>query len=187
MLITHAHSDHAGGLVRDGRRVFANATVHVSKTDLDFFLDRANAQRTGYDAQYFDVAAKTLKPYLDAGKVKPIGSDGEVLPGITATLHPGHTPGSEFYTLRSNGEEIVFVGDIVHSAAVQFPSPTITIAYDQAPASAARVRANAFTAFARDRTLIAVPHMPFPGVGHVRAEGRGFAWIPVTYTNRDAH
>jgi len=24
-------------------------------------------------------------------------------------------------------------------------------------------------------------HLPFPGIGHVRAEGKGFAWVPVEY------
>ena len=185
VLITHAHSDHSGGLVRGGTRVFVNAIVHVGKPDLDFFMDRANSQRTGYDAQYFDVAEKTLKPYLDAGKVKSISANGEVLPGVTATLHPGHTPGSAFFTLRSEGEEIVFVGDIIHSAAVQFPAPATTITYDQNPKEAARVRLDAFTGFAHDRTLIAAPHLAFPGIGHVRADDGGFIWVPVTYTNRD--
>ncbi len=184
ILITHVHSDHAGGLVKDGRRVFENATIHVEKPDLDFFLDATAPKRTGYDQQYFDVAAKTLKPYIDAGRVKPISADGDVVPGISATLHPGHTPGSAFYTLRDGGETLVFVGDIVHSAAAQFPNTAVTIAYDEDAPAAARVRTEAFDTFARDRTLIAVPHMAFPGIGHVRRDTTGFAWVPVNYTNR---
>lgn len=184
VLITHVHSDHAGGLVRGGQRVFTNATVHVAKADLDFFADRSNAERTHYDAQYFDIAATTMKPYLDAGKVQPFTKDGPILPGITATLHPGHTPGSAFFTLESKGDRIVFVGDIVHSAAVQFPDVATTIAYDQDADRAASARASAFMDFARSQALVAAPHMPFPGIGRVRAEGQGFAWVPVTYVNR---
>jgi glyoxylase-like metal-dependent hydrolase (beta-lactamase superfamily II) len=184
VLITHVHSDHAGGLVRGGQRVFMNAIIHVAKADLDFFADRSNAERTHYDAQYFDIAATTMKPYLDAGKVRPFVTDAPILPGITATLHPGHTPGSAFFTLESKGDRIVFVGDIVHSAAVQFPEVATTIAYDQDADQAASVRASAFTNFARGRELIAAPHMPYPGIGRVRVEGQGFAWVPVTYVNR---
>ncbi|XYD11817.1 MBL fold metallo-hydrolase (plasmid) [Methylobacterium sp. NMS12] len=184
VLITHVHTDHTGGLVKGGARVFPNATVHVGKPDVDFFLDRANADTSHYDAKYFDEAATTLKPYLDAGQLKPFAGTTEVVPGITATLHPGHTPGSAFYTLASGGERIVFVGDIIHVSAVQFPEPAITIAYDVDPKGAARVRAEQFPVLVRERTLIAAPHLPFPGVGHVRAAEHGFAWVPADYGNR---
>ena len=76
------------------------------------------------------------------------------------------------------------MGDIVHVASVQFPDPTITIEYDVNTAQAAKVRQQAFSDFARNRTLIAIPHVPFPGVGHVRAVRTGFEWVPIDYGNR---
>ncbi|SNT11309.1 MULTISPECIES: MBL fold metallo-hydrolase [unclassified Azospirillum] len=186
ILITHAHSDHAGGLVRGGQPVFTNATVYVGKPDVDFFFDRANQARTGYDKVHFDIAQNTLKPYLDAGKVKMFSGTEQILPGISATIHPGHTPGAAFYTLTSKGEQIVFIGDTIHVAAVQFPDPDVTIAYDQDEKRAAEVRKRAFTKFAAHGDLIAAPHLPFPGIGHIRADGKGgYDWVPVTYTNRD--
>jgi hypothetical protein len=39
--------------------------------------------------------------------------------------------------------------------------------------------------FADQRTLVAVPHLPFPGVGHFRRVGSGFEWVPVSYGNRE--
>lgn len=185
VLITHVHTDHTGGLVKAGARVFANATVHVGKPDVEFFMDKSNAEKAHYDVKYFNEAAITLKPYLDAGKVQAFAATAEILPGITATLHPGHTPGSAFYTLKSGGQQIVFVGDIIHVSSVQFPQPAITIVYDVDPKEAAKERAEQFPVFARERELIAAPHLPFPGVGHVKAAGRGFAWVPVDYGNRN--
>lgn len=188
ILITHAHSDHSGGLVKGGQRVFVNATVYVGKPDVDFFFDRANQARTGYDKSYFDIAQNTLKPYLDAGKLKTFSGTEQILPGISATVHPGHTPGAAFYTLTSKGEHVVFIGDTIHVAAVQFPDPDVTIAYDQDEKRAAAVRKHAFAEFAAHGDLIAVPHLPFPGIGHVRADGKGgYDWVPVTYTNRDGN
>lgn len=186
ILVTHVHTDHTGGLVRSGETTFPNAIVHVGKPDVDFFLDRQNAKRTGYDIKYFHEAIKTLKPYLDNGKVQTFDHTTEVLPGITANLHPGHTPGSAFYTLESRGRKIVFVGDIIHVASVQFPDPSITIIYDVDPEKAGKAREDAFARFATEGDLIAAPHLPFPGVGHIRTQRGGYTWVPVNYKNRKA-
>ncbi|WP_394842079.1 MBL fold metallo-hydrolase [Pendulispora brunnea] len=187
ILITHIHSDHSGGLVVDGKISFPNAILHLGKPDVDFFLDPANSAKTGYDIHYFNEAIKTVKPYADAGKVRAFSSTTEVLPGITASLHPGHTPGTAFYVAESRGEKITFIGDIVHFGAVQFPNPNVTVVYDLDTKAAAAVRTQQFQIFSQQRMLVAAPHLPFPGIGHVRAEpGGSFAWVPIEYTNRQA-
>lgn len=185
VLITHAHSDHIGGLTRDDQIVFGNATVHVGKPDIDFFLDRENAAKSGYEKLFFDQAIQVLTPYIDAGKIDVFDETTEILPGVTASLHPGHTPGSAFYTLESQGQTLTFGGDIIHAQAVQFHDPSVTIVYDVDSKMAAEVRSKAFSGFANDRDLVALPHMPFPGVGHIREAQKGYDWVPINYSNRE--
>jgi hypothetical protein len=60
--------------VKDGKPVFSNARVFVGKPEIDFFFNEDNQKKTGYGQNYFDVAQKTLKPYLDAGKVVPLAA-----------------------------------------------------------------------------------------------------------------
>ncbi|MBC7998428.1 MAG: MBL fold metallo-hydrolase [Leptolyngbya sp.] len=185
ILITHVHTDHSGGLMRDGRMLFPNATIHVGKPDVDFFLDSSNSEKTGYGIKYFESAQKTLKPYVDAGKVKTFSGILEILPGITATLHPGHTPGSAFYLVKSKDQSIQFLGDVIHCSAVQMPRPDITIKFDVDSTKAAKVRSEELAHFAKDKQMIAAPHLPFPGIGYVQAEGKGYRWIPKEYRNRE--
>jgi len=187
ILITHVHTDHTGGLVMDGRPAFPNATVHVAASDLEFFLERENSEKTGYAMQYFEEAEKTVGAYEATGQIDHFDETENILPGIVATVHPGHTPGSAFFTVSSEGETMVFVGDLVHVAAVQFPSPQITIVYDVAPDQAETTRIEAFSDFADKRELIAAPHLPFPGVGHVSVkDDASFMWHPVEYRDRKA-
>jgi glyoxylase-like metal-dependent hydrolase (beta-lactamase superfamily II) len=185
VLITHIHTDHSGGLVDGDRLVFPNATIHVGKPDLDFFLNPANAASSGYDQKYFDEAAKALGPYLRAGKVKEFSGRTQLFPGVTAVPTPGHTPGHSFYLIESNGQQLELIGDIVHVASVQFPEPRITIVYDLDPAAAALQRKTQFATLASERRLVAAAHLPFPGFGHIRVETGGYTWVPVDYTNRD--
>lgn len=185
VLITHAHSDHVGGLVQNGQIVFSNATVHIGKPDIDFFLDSKNAERFDYNPRFFEQAILIMTPYADAEKIDVFDETTEILPGLTASLRPGHTPGSAFYTLESQGQTLTFIGDIIHAGAVQFPDPSVTIVYDLDEEMARKVRSKAFSAFANDSNLVASPHLSFPGVGHIRKAQEGYDWVPISYGNRE--
>lgn len=186
ILLTHIHTDHSGGLVNGGQIVFPNAIIHVGKPDVDLFLDPAHIGGVdGYDKQYFEQAVQTVGPYVKAGKVVPFTGVTQLFPGIKAIPTPGHTPGHSFYRFESKGESIEFIGDIAHVAAVQFSKPKIAILYDVSPKDAVAQREKQFAIAASQHELVAGAHLPFPGLGHIRAEGgNGFSFVPVEYRDR---
>jgi hypothetical protein len=54
--------------------------------------------------------------------------------------------------------------------------------YDSDPKAAIAAREAIFADAAEHGILLAGAHLSFPGLGHLRAQGKGYAWIPVNYT-----
>lgn len=187
VLITHIHTDHSGGLLVDGKMVYLNAVIHVEKRELDYWLDPQQKEKARPEQKRFFVEAEeTMRPFLLANKVKPFSGAMELFPGIRSIPAYGHTPGHTFYSLESKGEKIVFWGDILHAAQVQFESPSVTILFDADPAAAAAARKKAFADAADSSYYVAPAHMSFPGIGRLRKEGSTYRWYPILYVN-DAH
>ncbi|MDB5135038.1 MAG: beta-lactamase domain protein [Mucilaginibacter sp.] len=183
VLITHIHIDHTGGLMDGARMAFPNATIYISKTELDFWLSpesKANAPESL--KTYYAQAEATVGPYLKAGKVKAFGNGKELFPGITPIATPGHTPGHTSFMLESGRQKLVFWGDIMHAAAVQFVDPSVTIVYDVDPQAAAIQRKKAFIDAAKNGYWVAGDHLSYPGIGHIRANGSSYIWIPANYS-----
>jgi glyoxylase-like metal-dependent hydrolase (beta-lactamase superfamily II) len=182
VLVTHMHGDHVGGLVLDGKLAFPNATIHAGKEDADFWLSKANLDKASAEMKgFFQGAMASLNPYVDAGKFKPITGNTELLPGIKAVAAHGHTPGHNVYVVESKGQKLVLWGDLMHVAAVQFVEPQVTISFDVDSKHAAVERKKAYADAAKGRYLVGSAHLPFPGLGHIRAEGKSYVWVPVDY------
>jgi len=184
ILITHIHTDHSGGLARDGRAIFPNATVHPGRSDGDLFLDRTITV-ADVPARHYDEAAAMLGPYRRAGRLDLFSGEKTFAPGLVARPTPGHTPGHMAYELTSQGQTLVFIGDMIHAGPVQFARPEVTITYDVDQAAARDQRQAQLARYAAQGVLIAGPHLEFPGVGRLRVEGRGYHYYPVAFTDRD--
>lgn len=123
---THLHFDHAGGntLRVAGeaggagassassavRLAFPNATYMVQKNELEFARHTNERTRASYLPPNFEPVAK-------AGKWRLLEGNGEILPGITARLTPGHVPWHQSIVLTSGGETAVFLGDVIPTCA----------------------------------------------------------------------
>ncbi|MEN0053910.1 MAG: MBL fold metallo-hydrolase [Mucilaginibacter sp.] len=183
VLITHIHSDHTGGLMQGSKMVFPNAMIYISKPELDFWLNEDNKIKAPERlVHWFKEAEDKVGPYVKAGKVKTFGYGKELFPGIKPIAAPGHTPGHTFYSIESKGQKLVFVGDLVHAAAVQFPDPSATINFDVDSKAAAATRLLTFRDAAANGYWLAADHISFPGIGHVRKNGTGFLWVPLNYS-----
>jgi glyoxylase-like metal-dependent hydrolase (beta-lactamase superfamily II) len=186
VLLTHLHKDHVGGVISNGTMAFPNAIVRVSQVEADYWLNPANKSRApAFLSTFFDAAIASLAPYVAAGRFKPFNGEGEaeleLEPGIRTIAVPGHTPGHIAYLVESRSKDLLVWGDIVHVAAIQLQNPKASVEYDTDAIAARRSRGDALKLAADRRYLIGAAHIAFPGLGHVRKNGRTYDWVPINY------
>src|SRR5216683_716206 len=186
VLITHLHSDHVGGLTtQDGQRVFRNAEIFVSKAESDFWLSPDIAAKAPKDAQpFFQSAQAIAAPYIKAGKWHTFSGSEAIVDGMKLVSLPGHTPGHMGYEFSSNGQKILFWGDIVHAQRVQLKHPEVTAVFDIDQTEAAATRNRLLAMLSREDVLIAGPHMAFPSLGRLHKDENGYNWAPVVFTDQ---
>ena len=185
MLLTHIHADHSGGVSRAGKPAFPKAEVFVDKRDVDFWLNPANVNRVeASQAHTFAESERTLRPVINAGRLKTFLAPATLPGGIRAESTAGHTPGSVLYRVESEGQTLVLWGDIIHAKAVQMPDPDVAIHFDVNQQQAVGTRERILRQAADQGYWVAAAHISFPGLGHVQHDGQGYRWVPGNYTTQ---
>ena len=182
IVLTHFHFDHAGGLVKDGAVVFPNATLHVARREAEHWFSAVRQKAAAANQQpTFEAVPKMLGAYRAAGRMQMREDGYQVIPGVTMLVRPGHTPGSAVAKLQSDGQTMVFMGDLLHSEQVQFAEPGVAFTYDENKDAAVASRSATLAQAAKEKWLLALAHVSFPGIGRVRRDGQGYRWVAVPY------
>ena len=130
VILTHLHFDHCGGSVvwnkdRTGYEpAFPNATYFVSYQQYQWAVQPNRRESPSY-------LKENILPLEESGQLTLIEEEGEILPNISVKLYHGHTEGQILPQINYMGKTVVFMADLLPSAA-HIPMSWI-MAYDTRP------------------------------------------------------
>ena len=163
VVITHAHGDHAGGLVSEGKPSFPHARVLLSEAEYAFWMTPGHRAAAPERLKgMFDQLPALLHPYGERVGTFAPGTDlFPSLPGVRAVAAYGHTPGHVGIEVEEGGRVFLFWADLLHAFAMQSDYPEVSATYDYDPRAAAAVRKALLERARREGQLVSGTHVPF--------------------------
>ncbi|HSL20931.1 MAG TPA: MBL fold metallo-hydrolase [Vicinamibacterales bacterium] len=164
VLATHLHFDHAGGFtVHDAegrlRPRFPRAEYVIRRGEWDDAVHPHERNRASYLSENFI-------PLHEAGVIRFMEADGDVLPGVRAVRTGGHTRHHTIVFMESGGRTAVFAADLIPTTA-HVDVPWI-MSYDLYPMETLEFK-RAFVREAIDREyLVFFEHDPAVAAGIIR-------------------
>lgn len=118
LLLSHAHHDHAVNWP-----MFRQARIQIGRTELAWALGVPWGETAVPEHAIEALSRWPTLHLMDDGQ--------EVLPGITAHLAPGHTPGHLIFVIAGDGQDCVLLQDAVKNR-VELATRTTDMTYDPA-------------------------------------------------------
>lgn len=167
VILTHLHTDHAGGAVkRDGNQFvprFKNARYIASRQEWRAALNPDERTSAVYLPDRYLALEK-------AGQVDLIGADTELFPGVRAVFTGGHTEGHFGLEMESGDRKVFYYADIFctsnHMPVAYVP------AVDLFPGQTMAIKRKKLPEIVGDSVVMAFDHDINTPLGVVRQDGR---------------
>ena len=169
ILCTHMHVDHVGWSTR-----LINGLFKPTFTAARYLYAEAEwAHWRTEEQSYGPVIEDSVQPILDAGLADFVAADHRVCAEVQLESTPGHTPGHVSVHIRSNGEEAIITGDMIHHPC-QIAHPDWSSSADVDPDLSAKTRAEFIAQYADRPVLVLGTHFATPTAGKIVRDGGSY-------------
>jgi glyoxylase-like metal-dependent hydrolase (beta-lactamase superfamily II) len=184
IIISHAHLDHVSGtLAPDNSQVFPNARYVIGEREWAYWMKPNIKLGNLLPEEFKQLIVEGAKRHLGGIKerVEFVKQGQEVVTGITAVEVCGHTPGMLAFNISSGSESLFYSADALHHFALSIVHPEWHVGFDNDQELGARTRLRVLNQVIAERSLVLVPHFPFPGLGHITQQGQVRGWEPTVW------
>jgi glyoxylase-like metal-dependent hydrolase (beta-lactamase superfamily II) len=187
IIITHAHADHIGGLVdpRSDTLAFPNARIFMWKEEWQFIMENPevltnlNKYDRGPVPEIIQLAyaRQSLTPIKDHLTLVD-SEETDIVPGIRYINAHGHSYMMCVEVTSAKETLLCFADNAI--LPIQLEHPEWLYTNDLHKEQAAKTRRKLCEWSVAKNALIASPHFPFPGLGHIGRGERGYQWLPIS-------
>jgi glyoxylase-like metal-dependent hydrolase (beta-lactamase superfamily II) len=166
---SHLHFDHCGWNTTktpDGRIVatFPNARYFAHRGEVEHGHLQLERDAVSYIAENYD-------PLIASGQMTLLDGPGEIVPGITVDMYPGHTAQLMGISIESAGERACYISDLIPTSA--HLDLTWVMGYDLDPVTCIAERKRFYSRAIPEKWLVLFTHDHDTPMGYVELNEKG--------------
>jgi len=166
---SHLHFDHCGWNTTrtpSGTIVptFPNARYFAHRGEVEHGHLQLERDAVSYISDNYD-------PLIQSGQMTLLDGPGEIVPGISVDLYPGHTAQLMSIDITSGGQHACYISDLIPTAA--HLDPTWVMGYDLDPVTCIEQRKRFYSRAIPEQWLVLFTHDHHTPMGYISTNEKG--------------